>query len=84
MLGRPPDERTSLRNEVSLDRRAARAERQRRHRQRRAEGEACTTVQYDADDLDKMVRLGVLRECEAGDREAIGLAIRQVLKNVRL
>jgi hypothetical protein len=47
-------------------------------------GEAVAHVVYDADDIDKLIRLQVLRESEAGDKAAVGAAIRQVLRNVRL
>jgi hypothetical protein len=61
-----------------------RRERDRRYRARVKAGEAVAMVAYDADDLDKLIRLQVLRECEAGDKAAVAAAIKQVLRNVRL
>jgi hypothetical protein len=77
---RPPPARPCLKSEAS----ARRRERDRRYREHVRRGEAVAHVVNDADDIDKLVRLRVLDESEAGDKAAVAAAIRQVLRNVRL
>jgi hypothetical protein len=77
---RPPPARPDGRSARTILRR----ERDRRYREHVRRGEAVAHVVVDTDDLDKLIRLQVLRESEAGDKAAGAAAIKQVLRNVRL
>jgi hypothetical protein len=52
-----------------------------RHRARVKAGIACTTVEYSAEVLDLLVRLGWLTEPEASDRDAVGRAIGELIRD---
>ena len=54
-------------------------DRHRRFRARRREGVACATVEYSAEVVDRLVRLGWLTESEVADRGAVGWAISRML-----